>query len=57
MTDITERLREVCHEIIEREREDLADMADPNCYGAGYCAGSIAVAREVLECLDEEAAL
>jgi hypothetical protein len=54
MTDIIERLREACHEIIEREREDLADMADPNCYGAGYCAGSIAVAREVLALLDED---
>lgn len=50
------RLRMACNEIIEREREDLSDMADPNCYGAGWSSGAINAAEEIIACLAEEEA-
>ena len=40
------------NDAIEAERDDKAmegDMYDPNCYGAGWSAGSIDMARTALE--------
>ena len=44
-----------CRQMIEREREERSDIKDMNCYGAGYCDGMIAAARELLACLEEDA--
>lgn len=53
--EMINRMVEACREIIERETADLSDeMDDPNCYGAGWAAGAIATAREILACLEEE---
>lgn len=49
-----ERLREACMEVRLREREELFDIKDMNCYAAGYCSGMIAAVDELLACLDEE---
>jgi len=51
---IIQRIAEAAHEIIEREREDLTNMDDPNCFGAGYAHGAISAAKEILDCLNEE---
>lgn len=57
MTDgILQRITEAAHEIIEREREELADMDDPNCFGAGWSQGAISTAKEILDCLNEDQA-
>lgn len=50
---IFSRFREALEEIRSRETEEMSDMSDPNCYGAGYSSGMIAAADELIMCLEE----
>lgn len=52
LRDLAEEVEQWLNDQIEAEREDKAmegDMYDPNCYGAGWSAGSIDMARTALE--------
>jgi hypothetical protein len=46
-------LRQMLDDIRTRESEERADIDDPNCYGAGYCAGAVAAVDTILAFLEE----
>ncbi len=50
---VIEALWQELDDIRTRESEELADIDDPNCYGAGHCSGAIAAVDTVIAFLRE----